>query len=46
MTKNGFILDIFAIIVISFFTITLGKIFNIDSAIFRDWAQKVMNSSP
>ena len=43
--KTGFIINIFAIIVISFFTITLGIIFNIDLAIFPDWAQKVMNSS-
>jgi sodium-dependent dicarboxylate transporter 2/3/5 len=47
MIKTGFIINIFAIIVISFFTITWGTIiFNIDPAIFPDWAQKVINSSP
>ena len=47
MIKTGFIINIFAIIVITFFTIIWGTIiFNIDPAIFPDWAQKVINSNP
>jgi sodium-dependent dicarboxylate transporter 2/3/5 len=45
MIKTGFVINIFAIIVILFFTITWGTIiFNIDPAVFPEWAQKAVNS--
>jgi sodium-dependent dicarboxylate transporter 2/3/5 len=40
MIKTGFIINIFAIIIITIFTITWGVVvFNIDPSIFPDWAK-------
>jgi len=45
MIKTGFIINIFAIIVITIFTITWGTIiFDIDPTVFPDWAQQTIVS--